>query len=207
MNLALNQFKLIIKDTQQMTTVYEHFNVSILDDLLRWQWTQAVSALDKYIHDIIKIGLIKTFNKEITPTNSFNSFSIPISIIEDSSLVSHAFEQFIVKKLAFNSYQTAEKINEGLSLIWTEPHKWQTISIKMGMEKKTLTKKLTLIAQRRNQIVHQSDYPSFYLEKEKLNPTQTADVISFIDQLVEIIHYELQSEFTNRKIIGKGNLR
>ncbi|MCY8804529.1 hypothetical protein MOD85_08665 [Bacillus spizizenii] len=138
MNLALNQFKLIIKDTQQMTTVYEHFNVSILDDLLRWQWTQAVSALDKYIHDIIKIGLIKTFNKEITPTNSFNSFSIPISIIEDSSLVSHAFEQFIVKKLAFNSYQTAEKINEGLSLIWTEPHKWQTISIKMGMEKKLL---------------------------------------------------------------------
>ncbi|MCY7892898.1 HEPN domain-containing protein [Bacillus vallismortis] len=207
MNLALNQFKLIIKDTQQMTTVYEHFNVSILDDLLRWQWTQAVSALDKYIHDIIKIGLIKTFNKEITPTNSFNSFSIPISIIEDSSLVSHAFEQFIVKKLAFNSYQTAEKIKEGLSLIWTEPHKWQTISIKMGMKKNTLTNKLNLIAQRRNQIVHQSDYPSFYLEKEKLTPTQTADVISFIDQLVEIIHYELQSEFTNRKIIRKGNLR
>lgn len=52
MNLARNQFKLIIKDTHQISTVYEHFKVPILDDLLRWQWTQAVSALDKYIHDI-----------------------------------------------------------------------------------------------------------------------------------------------------------
>ncbi|MCM8510043.1 hypothetical protein LQ568_17225 [Bacillus amyloliquefaciens] len=206
MNLAINQFKIIIKETQQMTTVYEHFKIP-LDDLLRWQWTQAVSALDKYIHDIIRIGLIKTFNKEITPTKSFNSFPIPVSIIDDSSFISHAFEQFIVKKLAFNSYQTAEKINEGLSLIWTESHKWQTISIQMGVEKNFLTKKLNLIAQRRNQIVHQSDYPSFYLEKEKLNPAQTEDVISFINQIVEKIHYELQREFTNRKIIKKGNLR
>ena len=77
----------------------------------------------------------------------------------------------------------------------------------MGVEKNFLTKKLNLIAQRRNQIVHQSDYPSFYLEKEKLNPAQTEDVISFINQIVEIIHYELQREFTNRKIIKKGNLR
>ncbi|MCY7953212.1 HEPN domain-containing protein [Bacillus licheniformis] len=198
--MARNQFKLIIKDTHQISTVYEHFKVPILDDLLRWQWTQAVSALDKYIHDIVKIGLIKTFNKEITPTNSFNNFSVPVSILEDSLLVSNAFEQFVIKKLSFVSFQTAEKINEGLSLIWTEPHKWQKIADNLGLEKKYLTNKLNLIAQRRNQIVHQGDYPSFNLEKEKLNTKETLDVINFIDQIVDVIHCELEKEFIKRKM-------
>ena len=112
MNLAINQFKIIIKETQQMTTVYEHFKIP-LDDLLRWQWTQAVSALDKYIHDIIRIGLIKTFNKEITPTKSFNSFPIPVSIIDDSSFISHAFEQFIVKNWLLIRIKLQKRLMKG----------------------------------------------------------------------------------------------
>lgn len=200
MNSAIKQFNFLIRDTRQISNVYQHFNLPILDDLLRWQWTQTVSALDKYIHDVIRLGLIMTYNKQIIPTRSFSNFLIPISILDDPLLISNAFEQFVIQKLSYNSYQTPEKINEGLSLVWSEEHKWQTIADNMGKDKKFITKKLNLIAQRRNQIVHQGDYPSYNLEKESLTLSEVNDVIDFIEQLVNIIHTNLQNDFTARTL-------
>ena len=37
-------------------------------DLLRWQWAQSVSALDKLIHDLIRIGMVQTYQGLRTPT-------------------------------------------------------------------------------------------------------------------------------------------
>lgn len=198
MNSSFEQFKSLIRDTRQISNVYQHFNLNILDDLLRWQWTQSISALDKYIHDVIKVGLIMSYNKDIIPTKSFSNFLIPLSIIEDPLLIQNSFEQFIIRKLSYNSYQTPEKINEGLSLIWAEEHKWQTIADNIGKEKKYITNKLNLIAQRRNQIVHQGDYPSSNLEKENITLSEVVDVIDFIELLVCTIHNNLQIDFNSR---------
>ncbi|MFW0912295.1 HEPN domain-containing protein [Bacillus altitudinis] len=203
MNSTIEQFNLIIRDTREISTVYQHFNVPNLDDLLRWQWTQTVSALDKYIHDVIKLGLTMTYSKQLTPTRSYSNLLIPMSITGDPILNYSAFEQYIIQKLSYNSYQTPEKINEGLSLIWSEEHKWQKIANSLGNDKKYLTNKLKLIAQRRNQIVHQGDYPSYNLEKESLTLTEVSDVINFIEKLVFNIHKLLQSDFDNRNLYQK----
>lgn len=200
MDSAIEKFNFLIRDTRQISNVYQHFNLPILDDLLRWQWTQTVSALDKYIHDVIRLGLIKTYNKQIIPTRSFSNFLIPISILDDPLLISNAFEQFVIQKLSYNSYQTPEKINEGLSLIWLEEHKWNTIADNMGKDKRFITNKLNLVAQRRNQIVHQGDYPSYNLEKESLTLSEVNDVIDFVEQLVNTIHINLQNDFTARNL-------
>lgn len=201
MNSAIRQFNLLIRDTRQISDVYKHFNLPILDDLLRWQWTQTVSALDKYIHEVVKLGLIMTYDKQITPTKSFSNFLIPISILDDPLLIANAFEQFVIQKLSYISYQTPEKINEGLSLVWTTEHKWKVIADNFGKDKKFITTKLKLIAQRRNQIVHQGDYPaSNYLEKESITLSEVNEIIDFIEQLVKIIHSNLQSDFAARKL-------
>lgn len=199
MNSSLEQFKSLINDAKQISNVYRHFNIKTLDDLLRWQWAQAVAALDKYIHDVIKVVLIKSYNKEITPTKSFSNFLIPISLLDDPLLIQSSFEQFITKKLSYISYQTPEKINEGLSLIWTEEHKWKFIADKMGENKKHVTNKLKLIAQRRNQIVHQGDYPSTILEKEKISLSEVIEVIEFIEKIVYTIHNTLETDLNSRK--------
>lgn len=68
----------------------------------------------------------------------------------------------------------------------------------MGRDRKFITNKLNLIAQRRNQIVHQGDYPSYNLEKESLTLLEVNDVINFIEQLVNIIHINLQNDFAVR---------
>lgn len=199
-NSALEQFKSLINDTKQISNVYQHFNIKTLDDLLRWQWAQAIAALDKYIHDVIKVGLIMSYNKEITPTKSFSNFLIPISLLDDPLLIQSSFEQFITKKLSYISYQTPEKINEGLSLIWMEEHKWQIIADSMGENKKYVTNKLNLIAQRRNQIVHQGDYPSTNLEKENISLSAVIDVIDFIEIIVHTIHNKLEIDLNSRKL-------
>lgn len=111
MNSSIEQFEFIINETRHISSVYTHFNISnALDDLLRWQWIKAVSALDKYIHDVVTLGAIKIFNKNISPTRSFSNLSISVSIIYDPLNSSYFFEQFIVKKLPYQSFQTPDKI-------------------------------------------------------------------------------------------------
>lgn len=194
MKHAIEQFEFIINETRHISNIYAHFNIpNALDDLLRWQWTQAVSALDKYIHDIVTLGLIKAFNKEISQTRSFSNFTIPISIIYDSVNSSYFFNQFIVKKLSYQSFQTPDKIGEALSLIWPEEHKWQKIGLSLDEDATTIKNTLNLIAQRRNQIVHQSDYPSENLERESITIKQATWVIDYIDKLVHSLHNELNS--------------
>lgn len=194
MKHALEQFECIIKETRHISNVYDHFNIpNALDDLLRWQWTQTVSALDKYIHDVVKVGLINAFNHNISPTKSFSNLAIPISIIHDLPNRSYSFEQYIVKRLSHQSFQTPDKISEALSLIWDEEHKWQKIASTLNENQTDVKNTIKLIAQRRNQIVHQSDYPSNNLERERISLTQTCWVIDYIDKLVHVIHNELEN--------------
>lgn len=63
----------------------------------------------------------------------------------------------------------------------------------MGEDHKVVVNSLNLITQRRNQIVHQSDYPSYNLERESINIHQSTWVMDFIDNLVHVIHNELEA--------------
>ncbi|WP_217607253.1 hypothetical protein [Chitinophaga sp. GbtcB8] len=90
-----------------------------LSDLLRAQWVYAVSALDKLIHEFVRIGMIETFNGSRNKTSKFNSFPVSMSTlinIQSSSVPpSHYwFEQEIIQRHKQLSFQDPEKIADAL---------------------------------------------------------------------------------------------
>jgi len=132
------------------------------DDLLRSQVVYAVSAFDKLIHDLVRIGMVQIFSGVRPATARYLSESISIEL--HGNLVSatvppkeYVFEQAIFLKQKTISYQDPGKVAEGLSYIWDEPHKWQRIGAAMGMTDDYVKKKLKLIVVRRNAIVHEAD--------------------------------------------------
>lgn len=88
------------------------------------------------------------------------------------------------KTLAF---QAPEKIADALSLIWDEPHKWQTIAAAIGINQSTLTTQLKTIINRRNQIVHEADLDLLSGVRNTLDKADIDDVINFIESLSEAI--------------------
>lgn len=146
----------------------------LYDDLLRSQIVYSVSAFDKLIHDLVRIGMVQMFSGMRDPTKKF--LAEPITIELYNKLVAETnlprenmfdlvaisskediFEREMFKKFKSITYQDPDKVVDGLSYVWNEQHKWQKIALCMGKDKKYVREELKLIVDRRNSIVHEAD--------------------------------------------------
>lgn len=163
-------------------------------DLLRWQWVIAVSALDKYIHDIVRIGMIQEFLGTRARTVKFDSFKIDLanySQLLNSPNPEIEFEREIIRQHGYQSFQRPDNISDALGYIWSDTHKWDVISQNMPtpISATDLKTKLNNIVVRRNQIAHEGDCyaPILPLQQTAISKSDVVDVISFITELVEAI--------------------
>jgi hypothetical protein len=194
---ALALFKANIEDAKKLNSLYEYLETSIglqlsFSDLLRAEIVYSVSALDKLIHDVIRIGMIEIFTGKRVATPKYLAESIPISIYNE--LISatippkeQIFEQAVFKKLKTISYQEPEKVAEGLSYIWDESQKWQKIAMRMKMDDKTAKTTLKLIANRRNSIAHEADIDPMTNKKYPIDQNECKSIINFLSSCGEEI--------------------
>jgi hypothetical protein len=155
------------------------------DDILRSQVMYAVSAFDKLMHDLIRIGIMEIYTGARQPTPKY--FVEPITIEFHGALVNasippkeHLFEQEVIRKLSYLSFQDPDKLAEGLSLIWNEKHKWEKIAAKLGLSSTAARTRLKLIVTRRNAIVHEADMHPITNAKNPLSEWESRDITDFI---------------------------
>lgn len=191
-------FKKNIDETKRLSDVYEYLNSNIsvplaFEDILRSQVVYAVSAFDKLIHDLVRVGIVDIFNGKRTPTGKY--LSEPISIDLHQQLINadippkeHIFEQAIFKKFKTVSYQEPSKVSDGLSYIWNEKQKWQKIAEYMSENDKSVKTQLKLIASRRNTIVHEADIDPSTGEKYAITSQESSGIIDFLERCGEAIY-------------------
>lgn len=188
---ALAIFKKGIADARALTALHDFLKVSIaapisLDDLLRSQLVYSVSAFDKLLHDLVRIGMVACFTGTRIPTPKYKSETISLEF--HLALVGATippkeflFEREIATKLRTSAYQDPEKVADGLSFIWDEKHKWQKIAASMGRTDTDVKTTLKLIATRRNAIVHESDIDPLSGTKNAITRQECNDVTDFLD--------------------------
>ena len=195
---AKTLFKSIIDQTKISMGLYDYLcdqKVPLdASDLLRWQWVIAVSALDKYIHDIVRIGMIQEFVGTRPRTPKFDSFKINLanySSFSSSPYPENEFEREIIRQHGYQAFQQPDNIADALAYIWLETNKWDVISQNMqtSISARDLRTKLSTIVTRRNQIAHEGDCYSAIipLQQTAINKSDVVDVINFITELVEAI--------------------
>lgn len=119
------RFVKLVQDTQNVETLYNYFENSVvpvdISDLLRWQWVQCISAFDKFVHDVVRVGMVEIFLENRTPTPKYNTFQIDIQTygdminnIIDASLI---FERKIILKHGFLAFQDPSKVADALSIM------------------------------------------------------------------------------------------
>jgi len=214
---AFEKFSTNIQQIKALSDVYTHLvsqaafaqNESIVADILRAQWVYAVSALDKFIHDVVRIGMIRAFTGQGQRSAKFLSFEIPLSVLlemapsESSNAVIDeserltAFTKRVNDKLKHLSFQDASKIADGLSYIWEENYKWQKITQQINTDTGSsqtdtnIKSELTRIVNRRNQIVHEADLSLATGEKNEISTEDISIVVDFIEHLVKAIYHIL----------------
>lgn len=198
MHNALNLFRKNIEEAESLTPVYEYLERSLstplsFDDLLRAQIVYSVSAFDKLMHDLIRIGMVEIFMGNRPTTPQYLAETITISTYSD--LISATFlpkelvfEQAIVRKLKTVSYQTPDNVAKGLSYIWNEPQKWQKIATNMAMDIETVKTELKLIVDQRNRIVHEADINPLTNQKYSITKNDSQSVTDFLQKTGEAIY-------------------
>lgn len=186
---ALKLFEKNINESSQLMALFEytkeHLPSMNFDDLLRAHFVHAVSAFDKLLHDIIKIGMLEIFQEKRQATPKYFSEGISLETYNQISKATippkeYYFESEVTKKLSYISFQDPGKVVDGLSLIWIEPHKWQVISNDMGVEISKAKTTLKTISTRRNQIVHEADINMATGKKYSIEKDETENVSNFI---------------------------
>lgn len=163
-------------------------------DLLRWQWVLAVSALDKYIHDIVAAGMVEQYLNRRPTTPKFDALQLSMKVfsnISNAPVPEFEFRNAIIRKNSYLAFQEPDKIADALSFIWDKSNKWFVISRNMAtsIDPTTLKTKLKNIVVRRNQIVHEGDCLStnIPLIQQPISLSDTEDVLHFITELVNAI--------------------
>src|SRR5690606_6113474 len=108
-----------------------------VDDVSRTKVVWAVSALDKLVHDLVRIGMVETFVGRRIPTAKYLAESIPLSALASTFAqpllpAAAIFEQVVFGKLKHLSFQDPKKLSDGLALIWSEPQKFAALADDMG---------------------------------------------------------------------------
>jgi len=187
---SFSLFEKNIEQTKELSSLYQYLESTItsplsFDDILRSKIVYSVSAFDKLMHDLIRIGIVDTFAGNRSPTPKY--LSDPITLNLHNQLVAATippkefyFEQAIFNKLKVISYQDPSKISDGLSYIWDEKQKWKKIAEGMTRPEDSVKTKLKLIASRRNTIVHEADIDPLTNKKYSINVADCESTTDFL---------------------------
>jgi predicted nucleic-acid-binding protein len=152
-----------------------------------------VSAFDKLMHDLIRIGMVEIFMGNRPTTPQYLAETITISTYSELTSATFlpkelVFEQAIVRKLKTVSYQTPDNVAKGLSYIWNEPQKWQKIASNMAMDTEAVKTELKLIVDQRNRIVHEADINPSTNQKYSITKSDSQSVTDFLQKAGEAIY-------------------
>jgi len=209
MQSAKVHFEQNIIRVKNLGAIYGSINLqttAILDlsDILRAQYVMLVSALDYFIHEIIRIGMLETYKNKRKATKEFKAFMLSLSkdILFDKAIMVEiinpktdnleAYKDIdwlnhqIRYRNGFKSFQEADKIKEAMLLI-IDTDIWEEVANNLEDDVRQIKRKLNLIIDRRNQISHEADIEPTYQELRTIYVEDVKDSIIFIESLVEVI--------------------
>lgn len=192
MQIAKTHFEQNILRVKNLGSIYQSLNsdtTQLLDlsDILRAQYVMLVSALDHFIHEVVRFGMIETYNGNRRATKTFKEFILGLdkdilfskAIMEAKNDIWLNYQ--IRYKNGFKSFQESDKIKEALYLI-LEKDIWIEVQQNLGNE---ITRELNLIIKRRNQISHEADIEPI---NQELREIREEDIIYSIELIESIVN-------------------
>lgn len=197
--LAIDGFKANISQARELGQLYKALSAIItsalnVDDLLRSQIVMSVSALDYFIHEVVRQGMLAIYDGTRRFAPGFGKFQVPLIDAKSSvpSLSSLWVDSAIRQSHSFLSFQNPDKIADAIRLIYEAPI-WPALESRLATPAGDLKAQLKLIVDRRNKIAHEADAdPSFPGLRWPISYHDATSATDFIEKIVEAINEEIK---------------
>ena len=198
MQSAIDLFRISIARVRDLIAVHNSLkaqtsNVLDLSDMLRAALVLAVSALDYYIHEVVRIGMLEIHCGQRLEPPAFSGFQISLGNaragINAGQNIDSWLEDEIRQRHSYKSFQQPNAIADAVRLI-CDKKLWEQVSINMGSPAKDIKQQLSLIVDRRNKIAHEADIdPSYPIgDRWPIDELLVDEAVDFLEQVVESIH-------------------
>jgi hypothetical protein len=196
MQAALDQFRASIQRVRDLHALYTYFGTITtsavdLSDLLRAQMVLCVSAMDFYIHELTRLGMIEIVEGKRASTPAFLRYRVSLDGVLagfQPGATSSWLDTEVRAQHSLLSFQQADKVADAVRLI-SAVELWNEIGIRLASPAKDIKNRLQLIVQRRNKIAHEADIdPSFPGVRWPISAADVTTSINFIEQICETIH-------------------
>ena len=164
-----------------------------LTDLLRAQIVMIVSALDHYIHEITRVGMLEVYDGERSQTHAFLRFQVTLDAamkgISESS-ENGWLDTEIRERHGHLAFQHPDKIADAVRL-FSSCELWPSIAAQFNLTAEDVKNHLRAIINRRNQIAHEADLDPSYPgtgNRWPISPSDITNTLDFILDVCEAIH-------------------
>ena len=196
MQAAIDQFRRNIQRVRNLGSIYQTLNSPTtqaldLSDLLRSELVMAVSALDHYIHELVKLGILEAYRGNRARTDALLRFQITLSSALESLNTQGGdgwLEDQVRTSHSYRSFQTPDNIAEAIRLV-SDVQLWDSVAAQMSATPRDVRARLGLIVNRRNQIAHEADVdPSYAGGLWPIDFSETDEAVTFIEGLAQAIY-------------------
>lgn len=203
MKTSNRRFQINLDRAENLIGIHESINdatTKALDcsDVLRGCLVMAVSALDLFVHDLVRIGILDTYRGRLPPTKSFRNITVPLGTLlatSDPLLEFDWLEETIRQQHGWRSFEHPKNITEALRLVSDDDH-WAVCGKQMKISASEVQTGLASIIDRRNKIVHEFDVnPIDPQELFPINPTMVKEAVGFIREVGNGIYYSLINQY------------
>ena len=162
-----------------------------LSDILRAEFVLAVSALDHFVHEVARLGMLEAYRGEREKTPQFLQFRISVGgalrgISENPS--GEWLDDEIRARNGHRTFQNPDRIAEALRLV-SDIRLWDEVAGRMDMSPQEVRERLNLIVDRRNGIAHEADVnPIFHEGLLPIDRRMADDAVDFIERVGENIY-------------------
>lgn len=193
----IEQFRENITRVQILDGVYtalDNRTTTVLDltDLLRAQIVMRVSALDLYIHEITRIGMLEVYNGQRPQTDAFLRFQVTLeSAMEGiaNPQVGEWLDVEIRERHGHQSFQYPDNIADAVRR-FSSCELWPSVASQLNLDVRDIKTQLSAIVKRRNQIVHEADLNPSYpgtVTRWPISPANVTSTLEFIRDVCEAI--------------------
>ena len=199
MQSALDQARANIGRVRNLGAIHKALNAQTTDvidlsDLLRAELVMGVSALDHFVHELVRLGMLEVYRGNRAQTPAFLRFTVSLeSVLQGIAAPGDQgwLENEIRTRHGWQSFQNADSIAEAVRLI-SEVRLWEEVANRLGMPPQDARRQLNLIVDRRNKIAHEADSdPTFPGSRWPIDEALVDEAVDFIEQVVESIYYVL----------------
>ena len=161
-----------------------------LTDILRAAIVSAVSALDAFIHEITRFGMLEIFQNFRPRTDAFGRF--PISMDNVLMVVANPgstqwLEDEIRRQHSWLTFQQPDKVADAIR-VFCGKELWKEVGIQLGIDAKSAKNRLALIVDRRNKIAHEADMdPSSPGSRWPIDEALVQDAIDMLERIGDAI--------------------